>query len=81
MTTTERNKLYCGPIFRNQVISLLMGWRSEAPLTTNERGLIAEAYNSEPQVEPATIAKTILDARRAPLAAAAAQARATRRAA
>jgi len=80
MTTTERNKLYCGPIFRNQVISLLMGWRSEAPLTTNERGLIAEAYNSEPQVEPATIAHTILHARRAPLTAAA-QARAARRAA
>ncbi len=80
MTTTERNKLYCGPIFRNQVISLLMAWRSEAPLTTNERGLIAEAYNAEPQVEPATIAQTILNARRAPLAAAT-KARAARRAA
>ena len=31
MTTTERNKLYCGPIFRNQVISLLMGWRPKRP--------------------------------------------------
>jgi hypothetical protein len=44
------------------------------------KGKRGEAYNAEPQVEPATIAHTILHARRAPLTAAA-QARAARRAA
>lgn len=65
MLTRTRNALYCNPHYQNEVRNRLIDWGDYAPFTASERGRIAEAYQSEPQVPASDVALAIREARRA----------------